>query len=85
MAFTPFTARRFRRRLSPHPPAGRSRHCLRLAGFPSAGEGPSRAGWGKRRRGPPSPVGRGLENRPDTRPLPLGEGGERSEPGEGLS
>jgi hypothetical protein len=33
----------------------------------------------------PSPAGRGLENQPDTRPLPQGEGGERSEPGEGLS
>jgi hypothetical protein len=28
--------------LTPHPPAGRSRDCLRLPGFPSAGEGPSR-------------------------------------------
>jgi len=29
-------------RLTPHPPAGRSRYCLRLAGSPSAGVGPAR-------------------------------------------
>ena len=35
----------FRTKLTPHPPAGRSRLCGLGVGSPSAGEGPSGCGW----------------------------------------
>ena len=46
---------------------------------------PARSGWGKRRqRATLSPRERaGTKNTSDSGPLPWGEGGERSEPGEG--
>jgi hypothetical protein len=57
----------------PHPPAGRSRYCLRLAGSPSAGVGPARPGWRKRRlRSTLSPKGERVVNSNYLPPRPLG-------------
>ena len=47
---------------TPHLPAGHSGLCAGSVHNPSAGEGPSRGGWRIRRRGPPSPHGRGLSS-----------------------
>ena len=47
------------RQATPHPPAGRSGLRAQSAHDPSVGVGPSRFGWRKRGRGPPSPQGEG--------------------------